>query len=128
MFAFAREMEAEPGRNKRKGGPAQRLQQAHGEYVSDGKLYPLLMTYLAKGVLSGVLCSAISQAVVADIEAAVNGTELDKLKKLASIKSGGKVQQVVENQMRKESCLPQPLLVDMPYGSGETPSSSPSST
>ena len=110
-------MEAGPSSKRRKGS-AQRLQSSRNEAVVEGVLYPLLMTHLAQGLLSGVTCGKIAQAAVSDINVAVEGADLASLKKLASISHLRHVAYRVDKQMRTDSDLPPPYHVDMQYSNG----------
>ena len=113
-------MDAEIRRaKKRKGGIGQRQQQSRETEVIEGTLYPLLMSYLAQGILSGVTIHAIAKSAADDINAAMDDYDLHNLKALAAMKGSGHVADNVAQHMKKASDLPHPLTMDFPYSDGQ---------
>ena len=113
-------MEASPAtkKRKRKGGLQQRLNQAKQEAQQESALCALLMTFFAKGIMSGVLCHKIAQAAKKDIEAAKEGIEFPDLDHLAKLQEGRTLKRSVHTMLARKSSMPPPFKIDMPYSDG----------
>ncbi|CAE8633322.1 unnamed protein product [Polarella glacialis] len=81
-------------------------------------LHGYLMMQMAWGVLSPSMVHGIAKAAMTDIAAAKRGCELPKLAKLASVSEGKFLWRTLCAIMSKESSLPEPLDVTMPYKGG----------
>lgn len=114
----------EPGPSKkRKGGQQQRMAREEAEKTEASALNYLLMTLLAQGVLSGVLCHKIAQAAVQDMQKVKDGKKMPDLEKVAKLKHGKNLVQGVYRSMADCSSLPRPFQVEMPFQDGAHTSS-----
>lgn len=96
----------------------QRLHAAEEATAADSVLYGLLMTFLAKGILSAVTIHSIAKAAQTDLESAAEGKIFPKLKNLASLSHGRNALRQVNGMLAKESSLPMPKEISMPYTTG----------
>lgn len=103
---------------RRKGGQQQRLAKVEREHESSSALYALLMTWLAKGILSGVQVHQLAVAAKKDIAGAVEGLQYNDLAKLAQLLHGKNLVKSVHALMARVSPLPSPLQVPLPYKDG----------
>ena len=103
---------------KRKRGLQQRLHAMEESIAADSALYGLLMTFLAKGILSAVTIHSIAQAAQTDLASAAEGKIFPKLKALASLSHGRNALRQVNGMLAKESSLPMPKEISMPYTTG----------
>ena len=81
------------------------------------------MVNFSLGIMSSVLCQQIAEAAVHDIEAAKSGFEHPKLKALASVKGITHVEGHIHKSLKNECVLPNPYVVNMPYSTGDQPTS-----
>ena len=107
-----------PRAPKRKRGLQQRLHATEESIETDSVLYGLLMTFLAKGILSAVTIHSIAKAAQKDFESAAEGKIFPKLKNLASLSHGRNALRSINGMLAKESALPMPKEISMPYTTG----------
>lgn len=107
-----------PRAPKRKRGLQQRLHATEESIETDSVLYGLLMTFLAKGILSAVTIHSIAKAAQKDFESAAEGKIFPKLKNLASLSHGRNAFRSINGMLAKESALPMPKEISMPYTTG----------
>ena len=110
--------DAGPDRRRRRGGIRQRQGAAVLDMQSESMLHTFLMTQLAWGVMSASMVHQVAVAAIADIETAKAGREFPKLAKLAQFKDSNNLWAGMQGTLAKESNLPQPCEVNMPYKGG----------
>lgn len=93
------------------------------ETEKESALQVLLMTYLAQGIISGVMVHSIAQAAAKDLEASREGFSLPALDRLAHLKHGRNLVQQVHSTLRRSTDLPEPFTCEIPYKDGLHPGS-----
>ena len=114
-------MNAEPrksGKKRKVGGLQQRLARADEAATEESAVHAVLMLLIAKGIMSGVLAHEIAQAAQRDVQGAREGKKIPDLEKLASIEQGRNLLRSVHDRLRRQSTLPEPVKVAMPYTDG----------
>lgn len=108
---------------KRKGGLVQRMQRVEEDLQKDSALYGLLMTYLARGIISGVMTHSLAQAAAKDLTTVKEGYSLPDLEQMAKLSQGRNLIRQVHNQLNKTTILPAPFHCRIPYKDGVHPGS-----
>ena len=108
---------------KRKGGLVQRMQRVEEDLQKDSALYGLLMTYLAQGIISGVMAHSLAQAAAKDLTTVKKGCSLPDLEQMAKLSQGRNLIWQVRSQLNKTTILPAPFHCPIPYKDGVHPGS-----
>ena len=114
-------MEAElhrAGKKRKLQGIQQRLAHAEASTTANSAVHALLMTLLAKGIMSGVLAHEFARAAQEDLRRAREGIVYPDLEKLANLAQGRNLLRSVFAQLRKSTSLPEPTKIPMPYTDG----------
>ena len=113
--------EAGPARKRRRGGVAQRIEQAEEEAKIASQTVELLLERFASGAFSAKECALIAEAVVKDIKAAAAGFnvlhELSQLDKEA--KDSTHASRTMNRILETRSVLPEPFVVNMTFTDGQ---------
>ena len=114
-------MEAEPysyGRKRQRRSMQQRVCSADAECQENSAVHALLMLLIAKGVMSGVLAHEIARATQEDLRKSREGIVFPDLEQLANLQQGRNLIRSVHEKLRRQSTLPQPVKIPMPYVDG----------
>ena len=113
--------EAGPARKRRRGGVAQRIEQAEEEAKIASQTVELLLQRFASGAFSAKECALIAEAVVKDIKAAAAGFnvlhDLSQLDKEA--KDSTHASRTMNRILDTRSVLPEPFVVNMTFTDGQ---------
>lgn len=108
--------EPEPVFKKRRmGGIQQRLKQAEEDRTVPSELHTMLMTMYAQGHLSGLQVHSIATAAQTDIDKVQQGYKLQGLNNVSKLKHGKNLGGSIHRLLSKESNLPLPFEVQIPF-------------
>ena len=110
--------ELKKGKKRKLGGVQQRLARADQAVQDESAVHAVLMLLIAKGIMSGVLAHEIAQAAQRDVQGARDGKVFPDLDKLANLEQGRNLIRSVHDRLRRQSTLPEPVKVAMPYTDG----------